>query len=246
LYRKVIDSLAEKGLRGVTLDFPGLGFADRPDKFDYTWTGLSEWLVKALDAAGIENFHLCVHDIGGPIGFDLIRRIPDRILSLTVLNTLCRVNGFRKPWIMQPFEYRGLGYIWTRSIDSPLVIPMMRFQGVMSTPSNAELRAYGEMLCLQDKGAAFLKIMRSFENNKDFEDRILAALKSRKFPAQVVFGKFDTALNPEKQGKDCCEALSLDKYFLLQARHFVQEDAWDEVANHISELVKSGKDRVPQ
>src|ERR1700730_2358947 len=40
------------------------------------------------NAAGIENFHLVVHDIGGPIGFDVIRRVPDRIKSLTVLNTL--------------------------------------------------------------------------------------------------------------------------------------------------------------
>ncbi len=40
LYRKVIDELAARGLRGVAFDLPGLGMADRPEDFDYTWTAL--------------------------------------------------------------------------------------------------------------------------------------------------------------------------------------------------------------
>jgi hypothetical protein len=38
-----------------------------------------------------------VHDIGGPIGFDVIRRVPDRIKSLTVLNTLVDVSQGNVP-----------------------------------------------------------------------------------------------------------------------------------------------------
>jgi pimeloyl-ACP methyl ester carboxylesterase len=79
----------------ASLDIQGLGFSDRPEHFDYTWTGLSGWLERALDAAGVGAFHLVVHDVGGPIGFDLIRRIPHRISSLTVLNTFAEVSKFR-------------------------------------------------------------------------------------------------------------------------------------------------------
>ena len=96
LYRKVLPELASRELEGVAMDFPGLGFADRPADFDYTWTGLSAWLEKALAAAQIDSFHLVVHDLGGPIGFDLVRRILQRILSLTVLNTLVNVSRFAK------------------------------------------------------------------------------------------------------------------------------------------------------
>jgi pimeloyl-ACP methyl ester carboxylesterase len=39
LYRKVLRELAARGLRGVAFDLPGLGLADRPAAFDYTWTG---------------------------------------------------------------------------------------------------------------------------------------------------------------------------------------------------------------
>src|SRR5918998_3052670 len=65
LYRKVLPELAARGLRGIAFDLPGLGLADRPQDFDYTWTGLSRWVTGALDALGLERFHLVVHDIGG-------------------------------------------------------------------------------------------------------------------------------------------------------------------------------------
>jgi pimeloyl-ACP methyl ester carboxylesterase len=37
LYRKLLPELACRGLEGVTLDLPGLGLADRPADFDYSW-----------------------------------------------------------------------------------------------------------------------------------------------------------------------------------------------------------------
>jgi len=47
LYRKVLPALATKGMQGITLDFPGLGFADRPAQFDYSWSGLAQWTLAA-------------------------------------------------------------------------------------------------------------------------------------------------------------------------------------------------------
>ena len=43
---------------------------------------------EAVDALEIERCHLVVHDIGGPIGCEWAIRNPDRVLSVTALNTL--------------------------------------------------------------------------------------------------------------------------------------------------------------
>src|SRR4051812_5575998 len=67
LYRKMIPALAQQGLRAIAFDFPGLGLADRPEEFDYSWSGLSRWMGQAIDALGIDRCHLVVHDIGGPL-----------------------------------------------------------------------------------------------------------------------------------------------------------------------------------
>src|SRR5207249_3094913 len=71
LYRKVLDQLAARGMRGVAFDLPGLGLAERPDDYDYTWTGLGRFAIAAVDSLGLDSFHLVVHDIGGPVGFEL-------------------------------------------------------------------------------------------------------------------------------------------------------------------------------
>ena len=77
LYRKVLRELAARGLRGIAFDLPGLGLADRPATFDYTWTGLGRFRAAAVDALGLDRFHLVVHDIGGPAGFELCAALTD-------------------------------------------------------------------------------------------------------------------------------------------------------------------------
>src|ERR671931_322927 len=103
LYRKVIPALAEQGLRAVAFDLPGLGLAARPVDFDYSWSGLARWTGQAIDALEIERCHLVVHDIGGPIACEWAVRNPDRVLSLTALNTMFGLATFRRPWTMAPF-----------------------------------------------------------------------------------------------------------------------------------------------
>src|SRR5262245_3609562 len=107
LYRKVVAELARRGVRGIAFDLPGLGLAERPVGYDYSWTGLGRFTAAAVDALGLDRFHLVVHDIGGPVGFELAAAEPQRVRSLTLLNTLILVDGFKRPWSMEPFARRG-------------------------------------------------------------------------------------------------------------------------------------------
>src|SRR5262245_40843348 len=162
LYRKVLSELAGRGLRGVAFDLPGLGLADRPDTFDYTWTGLGRFCVAAVDALGFDRFHLVVHDIGGPVGFELAAAVPGRVASLTVLDTLVEVDTFKRPWSMEPFARRGIGEVYVRTLSKPAFRLLMRRQGVQSPKAilPPEVDAYLDLLRIGDGGQAFLKIIR--------------------------------------------------------------------------------------
>jgi pimeloyl-ACP methyl ester carboxylesterase len=239
LYRKMLPELAARGLEGITFDLPGLGFADRPNAFDYSWSGLARWVVDALDAARIDDFHMVVHDIGGPIGFEVIRRIPKRIRSLTVLNTLLHVASFRRPLVMEPYAHRGTGWLWLQGMRTPLVIPLLRAVGMHGGPTNAELRAYGALLLRGDGGRAFLKIMRGFERTQEFEDGIVAALRGRGFPAQVIWGAQDPALKMDRYAPGICRVLGLENWHQARGKHFLQEDSPTEIADRVAALVAS-------
>ncbi len=239
LYRKVVPELAARGLRGIAFDLPGLGLADRPEEFDYSWSGLARWTGEAIDALGIERCHLVVHDIGGPIGFEWAIRNPDRVSSLTALNTLVDAASFHRPWSMHPFSIRGVGELWLRGTPRFLFGEIFYLQGIedRSVVPRAEVYAHHALLRRGDNGRAFLKIMRGFELTAEKERFFFEGLAGRSYPAQVVWGRDDPALR-ERRRVAVQEALGVETPTLLSARHFLQEDRPAAVAEAIATLAR--------
>lgn len=238
LYRKVIAALADQGLRAVAFDFPGLGLADRPRGFDYSWSGLARWMGAAVDALEIDRCHLVVHDIGGPVGCEWAIRHPDRVLSLTALNTLLDPGTFHRPWVMHPFSIRGIGELWLRATPKPLFAALFRHLGVVDrgAVSTAELYAYRELLTRLDGGRAFLRIMRGFELTERKRRFLWEGLAERSYPARVVWGERDPALGLD-QLRIVQRVLGVEDPVLLPAKHFLQEDQATAVAYAIADLV---------
>jgi haloalkane dehalogenase len=240
LYRKVLAELAKLGLRGVAFDLPGLGLADRPARFAYTWSGLGRFSVVAVDALGLERFHLVVHDIGGPVGFELAAAVPERVASLTLLNTMVAVESFKRPWMMEPFARRGLGELWLASITKPMFRQLMYRIGVQdrSATPPAELDAYVELLKRDDGGRAFLRIMRGFERTAAKQALYERVLRDRRRPVQIVWGADDPALKLTVHGEQARRAAGLDDVHTVPGKHFLQEDQAPAIAQRIARLCR--------
>ena len=236
LYRKVLDELAERGLRGIAFDLPGLGLAARPEDFDYSWTGLGNYCVAAVDALGLDRFHLVVHDIGGPIGFELAAQMPERVVSLTILNAMIEVDSFKPPWTMAPFLRKGLGELNLKALSKPGFRMLMRLQGIedRSKVSDAELDAYVDLLKRGDGGRAFLKIMRGFERTVAKRDLYVATAGDGRYRTQVVWGVSDPALTPGVHGEIARRAAGVERIHELPAKHFLQEDQAPAIAELIA------------
>lgn len=240
LYRKVIAELAGRGMRGMAFDLPGLGLAARPEQFDYSWSGLGRFSLAAVDALGLDRFHLVVHDIGGPIGFEVAAAIPERIRSLTILNTIIEVERFRRPWMMEPFARRGVGELWLASMIKPVFRQLMYYAGIRdrsATPPE-ELDAYVELLKREDGGRAFLKIMRGFERTAAKQRLYLGVVHDVPYPVQVIWGADDPALRMSVQGEQARHATHVDALHTVPAKHFLQEDQAPAIAEQIAALAK--------
>jgi haloalkane dehalogenase len=239
LYRKVLSELSRRGLRGIAFDLPGLGLADRPRDYDYSWSGLGRFCVAAVDALALERFHLVVHDIGGPIGFELASAMPDRVRSLTVLNTLIAVDTFKRPWSMEPFARRGLGEVYLATLTKPLFRQLWYLQGIKDRGSMAkeEIYAYVDLLKREDGGRAFLKIMRGFERTP--EKRLLyeSTVRDAPYPVQIVWGSDDPALELSVHGEQARRAAGLDEIHTVPAKHFLQEEQAPAIAERVAALV---------
>ena len=229
--------LADQGLRAIAFDFPGLGLADRPEDFDYSWSGLARWTKEALDSLGIERCHLVVHDIGGPIGCEWAVRNPDRVHSLTVLNTLLGIAGFHRPWTMHPFSIRGVGELWLKSLRPFTMSELFYAQGIVNRAAvpRREIYAHYYLLKRIDRGRAFLKIMRGFELTEEKQRFLWDGLAQRPYPARVVWGERDPALGLD-QMRMAQQALEVEDPILLPAKHFLQEDQALAVGQAIADL----------
>jgi haloalkane dehalogenase len=242
LYRKLITELARRGLRSVALDLPGLGLADRPRDYDYSWTGLGRFCVKAIDVLGIDRFHLVVHDIGGPVGFELAAAMPERIRSLTVLNAMIQVDRFKRPWSMQPFAIPVLGELWLAGLLKPAFRQLIYLQALKDRSAMAaeEIDAYVDLLKRDDGGRAFLRIIRGFERTPEKARLYIGVLREVPYPVQIVWGADDPVLTLKRHAEEAREAAGLDQVHTVPAKHFLQEDQAPAIAERVAALAPDG------
>ncbi len=238
LYRKVVQHLQSRGLRAIAIDLPGLGLSERPEDFNYIFSNFGRFCNRFLDELKIDEVHLLIHDIGTPIGLSMADQNSSRIRSITVLNSMLDVEHFVKPLAMRPFEKLVLGEA-ALAMLTPSTFPlMMKTAGVVNDDviSKEEMAAYIHLLKKEDGGKAFLKIMRSFEQTKEFTEACYRAWKNPAYPVQLIWGDKDPFLTWEEKGREFEEARPVVPVTKVESKHFLQEEAYETIAAKVKEL----------
>ena len=90
-----------EGFRAAAPDQRGYGLSDPGARIDATG-GVADWADDAIalaDALGWDSFHLVAHSLGGCVGWGLLARRPERLLSVTLVapGPPCGFGGARGP-----------------------------------------------------------------------------------------------------------------------------------------------------
>ncbi|MFN8396957.1 MAG: alpha/beta fold hydrolase [Bacteroidia bacterium] len=86
LYRQQIVALSRE-FRCVAIDHIGFGMSDKPKDAPYSPEWHSRSLEQFVDALGLQDFTLVVHDFGGPIGLSMAIRRPEIVKRVVLMNT---------------------------------------------------------------------------------------------------------------------------------------------------------------
>ena len=84
-FRNLLPRLGDRW-RLLAPDYPGMGYSDTPEHFDYSFDGYAQLLDGFVRALGVERFVLYLHDFGSPIGARLAIMRPERILAQIIQN----------------------------------------------------------------------------------------------------------------------------------------------------------------
>ncbi len=150
----------------------------------------------------LDSFHLVVHDIGGPVGFAMAADMPERIKSITILNTWVNVED-SNPCPCGLLRHR----CWARLNwpDEPRHLELCFFfpwpLPMQPEFPEEEVEAYIDLLKRGDGGKAFLKIMRGFDHSPAFAKRCYRAVQNVPYPLQAIWGVQDPGLKYEKYGR---------------------------------------------
>src|SRR5882672_9809897 len=85
MYRELIERLSDQ-FHLVAPDYPGFGYSDAParDAFAYTFDALADVVGAFTDRLGLERYAIYMQDFGGPVGFRVASRRPEKVSFLVL------------------------------------------------------------------------------------------------------------------------------------------------------------------
>jgi pimeloyl-ACP methyl ester carboxylesterase len=94
MFRDLLPRLADE-FHLIAPDYPGFGHSATPSTqdFSYTFEHLTDTVLALTDQLGLDRYALYLQDFGGPVGFRLAARHPERVTFLVVQNANAYEEG---------------------------------------------------------------------------------------------------------------------------------------------------------
>lgn len=86
LWRNVIPHVTDD-YRAIAVDLIGMGRSDKPD-LDYTYADHARYVNGFIEALGLEDLTLVVHDWGSVLGFDYARAHEDNVVGIAFMEAI--------------------------------------------------------------------------------------------------------------------------------------------------------------
>jgi haloalkane dehalogenase len=233
LYRDVIKGLRDR-FRCVAPDYPGFGLSTAAAGYGYTPAEHSRAVEQLVEQLDLRDVTMMVQDWGGPIGFGVATRQPDRFKAFVIGNTWA--------WPKSDFGTQ----LFSRLLGGPIGgFMILRRNAFVETilPGNAKLATLSDEVMDAYRGRfptpesrrpmhVFPReILRSRPFLADVE-RGLGALDDRR--ALILWPTKDVAFREPERRRWEQVFPKHDTVMLEGAGHYIQEDAPDRIVAEIS------------
>ncbi|HEX4039221.1 MAG TPA: alpha/beta hydrolase [Acidobacteriaceae bacterium] len=220
----------------VAPDYPGFGHSRWPDptKFAYTFDHIAAVMEDFTQTLGLERYTLYMQDYGGPVGFRMALRHPERVQALIVQDAVAHNEGLGANWVTRRAFWAdrakhdealrtnllSMAATKTRHVgDDPNV---ELYDPDLWTDENAFLNAPGQAQIQSD-------LFYDYRTNVEAYPQWQAWMQKTQPRLLVLWGKHDLSFDlgePERYRKDVPEA----EVHVLDAGHFALDTKAEEMA----------------
>ena len=240
MYRELIERLAHR-FHVIAPDYPGFGHSDAPSvvEFSYTFDHLADVVEKFTEQLGLTRYGLYMQDFGGPVGFRLASRHPERVSFLVVQNANAYEEGL-------PDDFWGLARELWRD-PSPANYARIR-EAAMSDAALEWNYTHGvkdaarinpdswllqrALLARPGNKDAMAALLHDYGRNLSHYPAWQAYFRQHQPPTLVVWGANDVIFPPSGAYPYQRDLRQID-FKLLDTGHFALEELGETIAAHI-------------
>jgi pimeloyl-ACP methyl ester carboxylesterase len=228
--------------RAVALDLPDFGETEAPAGFEHSAVGYAGYLDEALAKLGIERVHLVLHDFGGPIGLTWAASAPDRVASVTLIDTGI-LPGYRWHRLARIWRTPVLGELFQASATRFAFRAMVNRGEPMGLPREFLDRMYDHY----DRRTrrAVLRLYRATDEPGAADPELTGRLGARDLPALVIWGEHDAYIPSAYAVRQRDLFPSADVHVLAASGHWPFVDAAETVERLLLGFVGPLLQRTP-
>jgi len=233
LYRKVITRLRGR-FRCIAVDYLGFGLSERPGDFGYSAAEHARCVGELVDHLQLDGFITMGQDWGGPVSLAAAIERPERVRGVVLGNTWfwpadLRMTMFSKvtgtPWMQRQLLKRNIFVDW--------IMPL----GMAHHLTPDEMDHYRKVQPSPDARRGVAELPRQLLAARPLLERLSrdvpATLGAK--PALLLWGMKDLAFRPAhllpRMQAAFARSVTVE---LPRARHYIQEDAPEEIAQGIT------------
>jgi pimeloyl-ACP methyl ester carboxylesterase len=219
-FEPVWSPLAEHA-RLVAIDLPGFGRSQHRDAV-LSPRAMSEFIIAAADAFGLEHPHLVAPGTGTPAALFAAARYPGRLCSLVVGSGAAAVPLLGSPlrdWIEAP-DLEAIRRADPQVLIGGPLASLKRFETPEPVLEDYLASYQGNRL------AGSMRYLRAYPADLPVLAHLLPRIRT---PVRIIAGAYDTTV-PLANAEFMAERLSDSRLDILEAGHFTWEEAADEYA----------------
>ncbi|RCS22859.1 alpha/beta hydrolase [Phyllobacterium salinisoli] len=240
MFRELIGQLSDR-FHVLAPDYPGFGYSDMPSnsEFAYTFDHLADIIDGFTDKLGIEKYALYMQDFGGPVGFRVATRRPEKVTFLIVQNANAYDEGLPdsfwapvralweepSPENFQKIREAGISdealeWNYTHGVkDVTMISPdsWVLQRALVNRPGNKEI---------------MLDLLLDYRTNPDLYPQWQAYFRKHQPPTLIVWGQNDVIFPPSGAHPYRRDLETVD-FNLLDTGHFALEEQGGVIAEHI-------------